>query len=178
MLITLHTATWRDMSLGPSSRKTSGMEKGLLHMIRHGRMEVSVRRGGTWCEFDTSRVREESSARMYPWGLLSGGKGEGMRHKPFPVPLLADPMGQEKTPGGHSKVPTMGNRGQHKRSHRMSPILAQISWIAENGDPIGQNVGTWLINTMHRTQRSSSSLAKLTVTTLLGGEKSFCQMFM
>lgn len=101
-----------------------------------------------------------------------------MRHKPFPVPLLTGPMGQEKTPRGHSKVPTMGNRGQHKRSHRTSPILAQISWIAENGHPVGQNVVTWLINTTLRTQRSSSSLAKLTVTTLHGGEKSFCQMFM
>ena len=164
---------WRDMSLGASSRKASGMEKGLLHMIRHGRMEVSVRRGGTWCELDKSRVREESSGRMYPWGLWSGGKGEGMRQKPFPAPLLTDPMGQEKTPRGHSKVPTMGNRGQHKRSHSTSPILAQIPWIAENGDPIGQNVVTWLINTTHSTQRSSSSLAELTVTTVHGGENPF-----
>ena len=86
-----------------------------------------------------------------------------MRHKPFPAPLLTKPRGQEKTPGGHSKVPSMGNGGPHKRSHRATPVVAQISWIAETGDPIGQNVVTWLINTMHRTQRSSSSLAKLAV---------------
>lgn len=33
---------WSDMSLGQSSSKISGMEKGLLYIIRHGRMEVNV----------------------------------------------------------------------------------------------------------------------------------------
>lgn len=75
--------------------------------------------------FDKSGDGGEGSGGTYSGGQSSGGKGsgreEGGMHKLLPAPLLTKPRREEKTPGGHPKVPNteaMGDKGQHERSGR------------------------------------------------------------
>ena len=170
------------MSLGLSSEKTSGMEKGRLHIIRHGRMEVSVRRGGTWCERDNlesgRKAQEECTLGVCCQEERVKERGESMRHKPFPAPLLTKPRGVGKDPRGAFKG---AHYGEGRSTQTQPPgDSSSGSNIKDRRDwrPYRTECGH-LVN-KHNAQNSKVKfkLAKLTVKTQHGGEKSFCQMFM
>lgn len=114
VLCSLHCTQppWWDVSLGPSSRKTSGMEKGLLHMIRHGRMEVSVWRGATWCECDNlesgRKAQEECTLGVCCQEERAKERGEVRGTSPFLLPSWQSPGGRKRPQGGIQRCPLWG----------------------------------------------------------------------
>ena len=119
---------------------------------------------------------------MYPWGFLSGGKGEGKGGKYEAQALSCSPPDKAQ---GVGKDPRGAFKGAHYgegRSTQMQPPgdSSSGSNIMDRRDwrPYRTECGH-LVN-KHNAQNSKVKfkLAKLTVKTQHGGEKSFCQMFM